>query len=230
MSKQEEYCPTKIRPLMQMVARMVQKNPDLANNMDALWASLTLSVEGLGKESECFGCGRSMKVSLYEADVLDALLVLGMAKVVQANLAKGMPFTEANKVHIPTLKMPQGVLKRQTKCDYLGFVKQQDAWRYTGYWCLTSWAWKALRGEEVPRAVKYWEGNILGRSKATTTLAQMFATHTAQVDKAIAKRKSVRADYTGHIEAYDPKEWGGYGQDLSTLDNSFGTLSTPYKD
>ena len=226
----EEYYPTKVRPLVQMVARMVQKNPALADNPDVLWAHVQASAEEFRDPSKCEGCARSMKVSIYEADLLDALLILKMARKVREQMQKGVSFTEANKVHIPTLGASQGILKRQTKCDYLGLIKQNENWRYTGYWCLTTWAWKALRGAEIPKAVKYWEGHILGRSRAQTTLKQMFDTHRSQIEQAVNKRKSVKADYRAVYEDYDPNEWGGYGQDLSTLDDGIGTLSTAYKD
>lgn len=208
---EEEYYPTKVRPLVQMVARMVQKNPALADNPDLLWAHVQSSAEEFKDPSKCEGCGRSMKVSIYEADLLDALLILKMAQSVRKAMEEGKTFTEANKVHIPTLGATQGIFKRQTKCDYLGLIKQNENWRYTGYWCLTSWAWKALRGEEIPKAVKYWEGHILGRSKAKTTLGQMFHTHYMQVAQAIIKRSKIRSDYRSIFEDYDPNEWSGYG-------------------
>lgn len=210
--KNEEYYATKIRPIMQLVARMVQKNPEMADNMDYLWACVVSSVDELKDSSKCGGCGRSMKISLYEADLLDALLIIKMADQVRKNMAEGMSFTEANKVHIPTLGAKQGILKRQTKCDYLGLIKQNDNWRYTGYWCLTSWAWKALRGEPIPKQVKYWEGHILGRSVALTTLSGMFQTHREQVDLAVKKRKAVRSDYKAEFMDYNPSEWAGYGE------------------
>mgnify|MGYP000031054687 FL=1 len=208
---QEEYYPSKVKSIVQLAARMVQKDPSLADDFDKLWMNLQASIQDLNDHSKCGGCNRSMKISLYEADLLDALLILKMAQQVRKNLATGVSFTEANKVHIPTLDATQGILKRQTKCDYLGLVKQNDNWRYTGYWCLTSWAWKALRGEPIPKAVKYWEGHILGRSKATTTLGQMFHTHYMQVADCLMKRKLVRSDYRANFEGYDPNEWGGYG-------------------
>lgn len=212
MKQPEEYYPSKVKPIIQLAARMVQKDPSLADNPDLLFTNLQASIQDLDDHSKCGGCGRSMKISLYEADLLDALLILKMAQQVKKHLREGKTFTEANKVHIPTLDATQGILKRQTKCDYLGLIKQNDNWRYTGYWCLTHWAWKALRGEPIPRAVKYWEGHILGRSKATTTLGQMFHTHTVQVCNALLKRKAVRSDYRANFEGYDPNEWGGYGE------------------
>lgn len=206
--KQEEYYATKIRPIMQLTARLVKDHPDMADNMDFLWANLISNIPELRDRSKCGGCGRSMKISIYEADLLDALLILAMAKQVGKNLKEqAISFTEANKVHIPTLGETQGILKRQTKCDYLGLIKQPENWRGTGYWLLTSWAWKALRGEEIPRAVKYWEGNLLGRSEATTTLTKMFNNHRDIVERAVQKRKLVRVDYRAKFDDYRASDW-----------------------
>ena len=204
----DEYQATKLRPIIQLVARLVQNHPDMADNTDYLWANLITSIPDLKDKSKCGACGRSMKVTIYEADLLDALLILAMAKEVRQNLKEdGISFTEANKVHIPTLGVSNATLKRQTKCDYLGLIKQPDNWRGSGYWLLTTWAWKALRGEEIPKAVKYWEGNLLGRSEATTTLTKMFKNHRDIVERAVAKKKAVKADYRVKFEDYDPSEW-----------------------
>jgi hypothetical protein len=204
----DEYQATKLRPLIQIVARLVQNHPEMADNTDYLWANLITAVPDLKDKSKCGACGRSMKISIYEADLLDALLILAMAKQVGRNLKEqAISFTEANKVHIPTLGETQGILKRQTKCDYLGLIKQPENWRGSGYWLLTTWALKAIRGDEIPKAVKYWEGNLLGRSQATTTLTKMFKNHRDIVERAIAMKKAVKADYRVKFDEYDPSEW-----------------------
>jgi len=206
MKKQPEYLPSKIRPIVQIVARLVQQDITLADNQDLLWANVLSAIPELKDKTKCI-CGQSLKISLYEADLHDALLILAMARVVRENVRQGMSFTEANKVHIPTLQATQATLKRQTKCDYLGLIKQNPNWRGTGYWCLTSWAWQALRGEPIHKAVKYWEGQLLGRSKAMTTLGDMFQNHKDLVELAIAKRKAVKADYRAKFEDYNQSEW-----------------------
>lgn len=216
--KAPEYMETKLRPIIQIAARMVQKNPSMADNMDYLWACLQTSIEGLNDKSQCGACGRSMKVTIYEADLHDALLLLAMAQQVRKNMKSGMSFTEANKVHIPTLTASQATLKRQTKCDYLGFVKQPDNWRGTGFWLLTGWAWKALRGEPVPKAVKYWEGKMQVRSTRTTTLPEMFQNHRDLIQKIIIKRGMVKVDHRAQFDGYNPKDWitFDFGDELPT--------------
>jgi len=210
-TKPTEYYGGRIKNLVEMVAVMIAKDPTLATNLPHLHATLGVNLEGYGKRDKCFNCKRSMKISVYTADLLDALLLLAMAKEVKKNLAKGMAFTDANKVHLPTLKTTNGITKRNTKCDYLGFLKQPENWRGSGYWLLTTWAWKALGGEKVPKSVKYWEGNLIGRSEELTTLSDMFRLHGDLVKSQIALRKAVRSDYRADFQDYNPGDWSENG-------------------
>lgn len=204
----EEYKESHVRAIVMLTAKLVKSDPSLADDINFLWASLIKTVgPKLGDKSKCPGCLRSMKITIYEADLLDALLILAMARQVRENIKNGMTFTEANKVHLPTLQATQGILKRQTKCDYLGLIKQNENWRGSGYWCLTHWAYKALRGERIPKAAKYWEGELLGRSEATVTLGEMFQSHTDLIKRAIAKRKAIKTDRRAEFEDYNPAEW-----------------------
>lgn len=209
-TKEIEYHGGYIKNLVETVAKMVKTNPALADNFDYLHATLVSNFEGYGKRDKCFNCKRSMKVTVYTADLLDALLILGMAQVVQQQ-AQQLPFTEANKVHLPTLQLTQGILKRSTKCDYLGLIKQPENWRGSGYWLLTGWAWKALRGDQIPKSAKYWEGNLIGRSEELTTLGEMFRTHRDIVERAIAKRKVIKTDHRAKFDEYSPSEWSSFG-------------------
>ena len=217
--KQHEYYGGRIKTLVEMVAKLLEKDPTLASNLPHLHATLGVNLDGYGKRDKCFNCKRSMKITVYTADLHDALLILSMAREVQKNIANTNlfnGFTEANKVHIPTLQATQATLKRQTKCDYLGLIKQPKNWKGTGYWCLTGWAYKALRGDKIPKSVKYWEGNLIARSEELTTLGEMFRTHADLVQSAIAKRKAIRADYRADFQDYNPSDWssfGGYIQD-----------------
>lgn len=216
--KEPEYFGGRVKLLVEEAADILRSDPDVDN--ERLHAILSVRFNGYGRKDACFNCGRSMKITEYEADLLDALLIISMAKKVRVNVQRGMNFTEANKVHLPTLEVTQGITKRNTKCDYLGLVKQPDNWRGTGYWLLTSWAWKALRGGEIPRSVKYWEGRLIERSEDTTTLTEMFKRHSDLVEAAIAKRNTVRRDHRAIFEGYDPAQWaefGGYVQQQELL-------------
>lgn len=220
----EEYHSGKLRDLIETVAKMAAARPEIAKNLGILHTSLAMHVPGYDDRSKCYNCTRSMKITVYTADILDALLIMEMAKDVKKNLVELMAkdtsemkslsdsnFTEANKVYIPGLQTTQGILKRQTKCDYLGLIKQPEHWRGSGFWLLTRWAFKALRGEEIPKSAKYWEGQLIGRSDETTTLSEMFKTHTDLVENCIAKRKSIRSDYRSHFDNYNPSDWSDFG-------------------
>lgn len=213
--KQTEYYGGRIKGIIEHVAKMVKNDPTLAEDFTRLHSILGIQADGYGKKENCFNCKRSMKITVYEADLLDALLVLSMAKAIRHEMTKGISFTEANKVHLPTLNASNATIKRNTKCDYLGLVKQPSHWRGTGYWLLTGLAWKALRGEEIPAKVKYWEGELIERSDAKTTLTAMFNKHRDLVEASIAKRNAIKVDHRCKFDGYTPSEWtefGGYIQ------------------
>jgi len=177
---------------------------------DALKIVMEEMAPGSTDKTKCANCGRSMKITGYEADLHNALLLLAMGREVKKNIAEGMSFTEANKVHLPSLQVSDAVKKRITQCDYLRFLKQPENLRRTGYWVITDLGWKALRGEQVPRIAYYWNGNLIRRSDEVVNLAGMFEIHRDQVAKAVARRRKVR-DHTAEIGVYDPKEWAVYG-------------------
>lgn len=210
-----EHQANKVWPMIKVACRIVQNEPAILDDEMRFKAVLAVSLPALKDKTKCPGCDRSMKITVYEADLLDALLILAMAKEVKENIRKGAKFTESNKVHIPTLHTTQGILKRQTKCDYLGLIKQPEHWKGSGYWLLTRWAWKALRGEEIPKATKYWEGHLLERSEAKITLSEMFGRHRDIVQLQIAKRKAIKSDHRARFEDYDPKDWSDF-QDMPT--------------
>lgn len=212
MSKKKDikYHPGKIRPIIKVVARIVQENPKIADDVDYLMAVLRSSFPEITDRTQCPNCGTSMKIVVYTADLHDALLILAMARKVRQNRNAGMNFTDANKIHMPTLQVSNTTIKRQTKCDYLGLMKQPDTLRNTGYWVLTHWAWKALKGHSIPKSAYYWQGQKQGRSEETTTLSHMFKTHVDLVQKAIAHSRKVRSDYRDEISNYDPAEWSDY--------------------
>jgi len=198
-----------VKPVIEKVIEIVKENPNVEYGY--IHAYLTRAFPGYGKPEKCFNCNRSMKITVYEADLLDALLILAMGREIRMSMAKGVPFTEANKVHLPTLEATNATLKRNTKCDYLGLVKQPENWRGTGYWLLTGWGWKALRGDSIPANVKYWEGHLIERSQETTTLTEMFGKHRTLIENAIQKQKEIKVDHRAKFDEYNPSEWSEFG-------------------
>lgn len=212
-----EYHGGKIKPLVEFVAKIIAREPRLADEPDRLHALLSthLKDKGYGNKANCFNCGRHMEVAVYTADLHDGLLLYAMARAVRENLRKGIPFTDANKIHVPTLAASDAIRKRNAKGGYLNILKQPEGMKNSGYWIITQWGWELLRGGEIPASAHYWNGKLVRRSEEKTSLAKMFATHTETVKRAITRRKEVKADHRASYSDYDPSEWIDYAPPLA---------------
>lgn len=216
--KEIEYKPGNIKRLVESVAKYAAEHPEKvleqvkAGDFRELHVTIQTSGQfpGYGNRAECFNCGHHMKIAVYTAGVIEALLVLKMAQSVRDQIRKGVPFTEANRVHVPTLATSDGIRHAITRASYLGLVAQPPKTRNSGYWVITSWGWAALRGDPIARTAKYWRGKLLERSAETTTLGEMFRTHTELVERALARRKAVENDYRADVRLYQPTEWVQY--------------------
>lgn len=174
-------------------------------------ANLIVNFPELTDKSLCANCKASMKIDLYEPDILDALLLLSMGRAVRENVRKGVPFTEANIVHVPTLPTTDAIRHRTTRCSYLNYIKQPDHIRNSGNWLITQWGWALLRGDAVPKTVRYFRGELVDRGEGTVTLSQMFQVHTDKVQAALARRGEYKNDLRSHFSDYNPGEWRGFG-------------------
>jgi len=213
--KQIEYRGGRIKTLVEHVAKIVAKDPSLAENPERLHATLKAGNDKYGRREECFNCDRSMQITEYTAGIVEGLLILAMAREVREKQRNGATFTEANLTHIPTLGTTDAIRHAITRASYLGIVAQPPKIRNSGHWVITSWGWKLLRGEPIPRSVKYWEGQLIGRSEETTTLSAMFQTHTDLIKRALEQRKKIRSDYRTEISAYSPAEWLEYREAIT---------------
>lgn len=218
-ASQAEYYGGRIKPLVEGVAKIVAKDPTLAlpENFDRLHSLLAHigrenpKAAGYGDPKECFNCSRSMKIQVYTAGVGHALLLLAMAKAVREEQEKGVEFTKANRVHIDRMPIATSIKKQSSQLGYLGLIHQVADGSHSGYWLITAWGWKALRGEPIPRAVKYWDRKLIERSVHTTTLGAMMQTHREKVDRQVRLGKKVKGmDHRSEIAGYDPVEWAEY--------------------
>lgn len=202
--KPSQYHPTKMKPIVQIVARLVQKNPALADDPDYLMAQIGISIPGFHNKKECINCGASMAEYLETLDVNDALLLINTAKEVRSNIALGMDFTEANKIRISSSNGITHTQKcRTTKCSKLGLLAKSGQAR----WAVTSRGWDALRGEPVPKTRTTFRGQIIERQEELTTFREVFADHRAKMVDLEKRKKATKNDYRDQTEAYDPSEW-----------------------
>ncbi len=182
---------------------------------DFLKAVLYRQFPQLHDHSKCPNCGASMEIRIFSASIHDALVVLKLGEVVYASLRRGVPFKEANKVHVPTLATSDAVRHRVTITSYLGLVEQPREWRKTGYWRLTQQGVDALRGAPVYKTASYFRGKLSEYGTEKTTLSEMFKAHDEKVQESIRRGKEVAADYRADVSGYKPIDWatiGGYAQ------------------
>lgn len=168
-------------------------------------------------EKECANCGASMREYVYTLDCLDALLILGMGKIVKKNLGEGMSFENANRVHLQSeLNQYYSVPSRSTQCSKLGLitkVKTFDGKHDTGAgWLITKRGFALLRGEPVPKHVAVWRNAIQERFADVITISEAFDLHRDKVARAISKRMEPKSDYRAETDSYSSNEWVEFGK------------------
>lgn len=212
MKKDQQYHAGKLRPFAQIIARMVQKDPKLADEPERLWAQLVIAVPKLGDKKNCPNCGGSMAEYVFEFDVLDALLLLDMAREVRKRLQQpGVDFTTANQVRVQGLNgSTYAVRSRTTQASKLGLVaklKGKGGKHVAGTWVITARGWEALRGVPIPRYVRVWHGEILERTDEQITISDALRSHARKIDDLKARNKATKADYREAFSDYEPNEW-----------------------
>lgn len=201
MKTEKHYHAQKTRAIAQLIARLVQRNPKLADDPEQLHATLTVNIPGYNKRDECLNCGASMLEYAQELDINDALLVFQMAKIIRHEQDKGITFTEANAVRVSSHSMIGHTQKcRTSKCAKLGLVAKAGQSR----WSITTRGYAALRGDRVPKVRVVFRGQILDRPEVTTTFSEVFAEHG---DKVRAAKKLPRHDHRSEYADYNQSDW-----------------------
>lgn len=134
----------------------------------------------LDKKAHCPNCAASMQQYDTSFDYFDAKLVEAMGAVVKAKLHKGLPFTQANMVHIQKETDADYTTKsRQTKCRTLGLVakviKEDGTHDQELGWVITKRGWALLRGEAIPKKIVVFRNEIIKHYPETTTMAEVMA-------------------------------------------------------
>lgn len=204
--RKTQYHATKLRPLVQIIARTVAENPELAHDPELLMARLAEQIPGFNDHKKCVNCEASMAEYDREFDIFAALLLLNMGRIVKKRVAEGVPFTEANKVHISkeqdipfSSKLYANIT---SKLGLIAKLRGEDGKQSHALWVVTTRGWAALRGEQVPRSVRVFRNQILERKEEMTTLAEVFKRYRE-------RKKSLGAA----PDDYNPNEWvrvGGY--------------------
>lgn len=183
---QTEYQAGKLRPIIQVVARLVQKNPEMADNMQFLWANVQASMPELQDRSRCANCGESMAIYIYSVTYLDTKLLCAMAEIITKRMNNGASFTEANKVHLQSEIPNYSLVSRQTISSKLGLIakvmKNGKHDRNKG-WSITKRGFDFLKGKPVPRQVKVFHNTIQERFDETITMTATLTQANSIVEK-----------------------------------------------
>lgn len=161
----------------------------------------------------CANCGANMMEEVYALDCLDAAFIFEMGKAVRERVRKGLAFTEANQVRVPTLATTDAIRHRTTKCAKLGLVakvKGANGRQVQGYWLITSRGFVFLRGEPVPRKVAVWRGKIQERFNETTTIDQALMARVESVKR--SRNLDRNADIRNMAVDYRREDWYELGR------------------
>ena len=202
----------RIRPIIQIAARMIKDDPTLLDDIDApereyalkrLRDALKRAIPELSDKSRCANCGASMAEYEDILDINDALLLFSMAKIVKRSVDKGVPFTEANKIRVSSEDIHHTQKCRTNKCSKLGLIAKAGGAK----WSITKRGWEALRGDPVPRMRVTFRGKIIERPEDTTTLRAVFYEHAQKMADKERNRKSLKNDQRAAASEYDATDW-----------------------
>lgn len=146
-------------------------------NTDEVAKFLLKKFPELSNKAKCANCNASMSQYEHSIDSIDALLLLGMGKIV-GQRAKTMPFTKANAVHVQSeLNRYYSVASRTSWCSKLGLitkVKHKDGSHdQKAGWLITRRGFEFLAGKPVPRKVMTFRNEIVERFEGTITFGEI---------------------------------------------------------
>lgn len=153
---------------------------------------------------------------VFTLDVLDALLLMGMGKIVRSR-SRTMPFTDANKVHVQSqLNDYYSVASRTTQCSKLGLIAKvlhpDGSHNQKEGWLITRRGFQFLAGKPVPRKVQTFRNRIIERFEETTTFEQVL-TDTSNNDERVIDELNTHGNY----QFNDLETWAIIGFDQGTL-------------
>lgn len=130
------------------------------------------------QKKTCPTCGSVTTPYVFSFDILDAKLLLGMARAIRAKQYEhpDRPFKASNQIHVPTLEdLTLAIRCRTTQASKLGLIAKyrENGKQVPGTWLITARGWSALRGEKVPKTVEVFRKEIVDRPGVITTMQQV---------------------------------------------------------
>jgi len=139
----------------------------------------------LKNKTKCANCEASMAKYIFIIDTFDALLLLGMGKIVDRKKRSGSTFNISNRVHVQSeLNQYYSVASRTSKCSKLGLIakiRDKDGLhdRREG-WCITKRGFDFLANRPVPRKVESFRNTITERFEEMITISELTNNNTVE--------------------------------------------------
>lgn len=210
----KQYASGNIMKFVDAVRQIVAKEPTVPTEF--IYTQLAQWFPELKNRERCPNCSGSMKTYIFRFDVIDALLLIAMSKVVGQKLEQGESFTDANKVKVSKMDHASLAVKcRTSQCRNLGLVAKvlnANEKQIGGTWCITRRGWEALRGQQVPAEVRSFQNAIIERSDKLITIKEALQSHTQAVYEQRMSGKVPKSDHTKIIEEYAQIDWVHYGE------------------
>ena len=201
-----EYAKGKIGPMVSCLSKQYGFDPYEAAEL------LKREFPELNDKSKCANCKASMNMYVFHLDILNALLVYKMGKIIREKINRGIVFEEANRVHVQSeVSASYAVKSRTTYCAKLGLIAKVkngagEHDRRRG-WLITSRGWAFLRGEAVPEHVTVFRNEIEERTDELITMGDVFRLYAHNTEKNIARGKYLKENHVREISEYDRADW-----------------------
>lgn len=217
MSKKKTYNKGNLPKVFELMVMLHRDKPEAFENASELRREAEKTWGSLKDESRCPNCKASMHSYWFEFDVIKASMLVAMSRIVRARVEKGIPFTEANEVHVQSMNTASYAMKSQTtQMAKLGLVAKvlKNGKHQSGYWLITRRGFAALANAKVPKRVESFRNQIIERDEGEkTTISQVFAEWSMKKRELIRRGKQFGTDYQQEVDEHKNREdWVHFGR------------------
>lgn len=201
-----DHNPGKLPKVFELMVHLHKNHPEAFEDSIELRRKTAETWHSLRDKTRCPNCKASMVAYWFEFDLPNAAMLVQMARVVRHNVSKGIPFTEANQIHVQSMNEASYAMKsRTTQMAKLGLIAKftKNGHHVSGTWLITRRGWVALAGGRVPRKVESFRNEIIERDTTDTiTIKEVFAEWTDKKRDLLRRGKKVKTDYTDEVDEY----------------------------
>lgn len=175
----KEYDAGKIKKLWPFLVELHKNRPGVFENAEILRRNVAVPWPALDQPKHCPNCGGSMEIYIVRIDYHKAQLLLSMGEIVLKRLNDGIPFTEANAVHVVSMNATDSIRHSTTQARTLGLIAKISTAdgkhdRKKG-WLITRRGFQFLANKPVPASVQVFHNKIEERTDDTTTLSEILS-------------------------------------------------------